>query len=114
MGADGLNLRRISSEGYCDRATWNSSSAFNEIAYVCKNGGGYDIKVYDLASGEVRQITNGEGSNESPAFAPNGRHIAFTSTRAAGRTQVFVISRDGKDVRQITRAGNNYTPDWSR
>ncbi len=76
--------------------------------------GGYDIKVYDLASGEIRQITNGEGSNESPAFAPNGRHIAFTSTRAGGRTQVFVISRDGKDVRQITRAGNNYTPDWSR
>jgi len=113
MGADGLNLRRISSEGYCDRATWNSSSAFNEIAYVCGRGG-YDIKVYDLASGEIRQITNGEGSNESPAFAPNGRHIAFTSTRAGGRTQVFVISRDGKDVRQITRAGNNYTPDWSR
>ena len=113
MGADGLNLRRISSEGYCDRATWNTSSAFNEIAYVCGRGG-YDIKVYDLASGEVRQITNGEGSNESPAFAPNGRHIAFTSTRAGGRTQVFVISRDGKDVKQITRAGNNYTPDWSR
>ncbi len=79
-----------------------------------RNRGGYDIKVYDLASGEIRQITNGEGSNESPAFAPNGRHIAFTSTRAGGRTQVFVISRDGKDVRQITRAGNNYTPDWSR
>jgi TolB protein len=112
MGADGLNLRRISTEGYCDRATW-SPSPYNELAYVCRNGGGYDIKIYDFASGEIRQITNGEGSNESPAFAPNGRHIAFTSTRAGGKTQVFVISRDGKDVRQITRVGNNYTPDWS-
>jgi TolB protein len=69
--------------------------------------------VYDFASGEIRQITNGEGSNESPSFAPNGRHLAFTSTRAGGKVQVFTISRDGKDVRQITRVGNNYTPDWS-
>jgi TolB protein len=114
MGADGLNLRRISNEGYCDRATWSKAPQFNEVAYVCRNGPGYDIKVYDFASGELRQITNGEGSNESPSFAPNGRHLVFTSTRAGGKVQVFTISRDGKDVRQITRVGNNYTPDWSR
>ena len=112
VGADGLNPRRISTEGYCDRATW-SPAPFNELAYVCRNGPGYDIKVYDFATGQVRQITNGEGSNESPAFAPNGRHLAFTSTRA-GRVQIFIIGRDGKDVRQITRLGNNYTPNWSR
>jgi TolB protein len=113
MSSDGLSVRRISNEGYCDRATW-SPAPFNELAYVCRNGGGYDIKVYDFASGEIRQITNGEGSNESPAFAPNGRHLAFTSTRAGGKVQVFTIGRDGKDLRQITRVGNNYTPDWSR
>jgi TolB protein len=112
MGADGLNPRRISTEGYCDRATW-SPPPLNELAYVCRNGPGYDIKVYDFATGAMQQITNGEGSNESPAFAPNGRHLAFTSTRA-GRVQIFVISIDGKDVRQITRLGNNYTPNWSR
>ena len=43
---------------------------------------GYDIKVYSLPTAQSRQITFGEGSNESPAFAPNGRHIAFTSTRS--------------------------------
>ena len=69
--------------------------------------------MYDFASGETRQITYGEGSNESPSYSPNGRHIAFTSTRA-GKTQIYTIGRDGKDVRQITRVGNNYTPDWSR
>ncbi len=104
--------RRISlNESYADRPTW-SPPPFNEIAFSARTGPGFDIKVYDVAGGQTRQITFGEGTNESPAFAPNGRHLAFTSTRA-GNVQVFTIARDGKDVRQITREGNNYTPSWS-
>ncbi len=61
---------------------------------------------------QTRQITFGEGTNESPAYSPNGRHLAFTSTRA-GRVQIFTIGRDGRGVKQITRDGNNYTPSWS-
>lgn len=112
VGADGLNLRRISTDGNCDRATW-SSAPFNELAFVCRTGPGYDIKIFEFQSGDTRQITFGEGSNESPAYAPNGRHLAFTSTRA-GRTQIFTVGRDGRGVRQITRAGSNFTPDWSQ
>ncbi len=94
MGADGLNMRRISQDSYCDRATW-SPAPFNELAFVCRSGGGYDIKIYDFATGDTRQITFGEGSSESPAYSPNGRHLAFTSTRG-GRTQVHTVGRDGK------------------
>ena len=112
IGVDGLGLRRITSESYCDRATW-SVAPFNEIAYTCRAGGGYDIKVYDVGTGVVRQITFGEGSNESPAFAPNGRHLAFTSTRN-GKTQIFTIARDGRDLRQVTNSGNNRFPSWSQ
>ena len=65
-----------------------------------------------MATREVRQLTFGEGSNESPAFSPNGRHIAFTSTRA-GKKQIFTIARTGKDLKQLTRSGNNEHPDWS-
>jgi TolB protein len=86
---------------------------FNEIAYTCRQGGGYDIKVYDVATGNARQITNGEGSNESPVFAPNGRHLAFTSTRS-GKAQIFTIARDGRDLRQMTNSGNNRFPNWSQ
>ncbi len=111
VGADGLNLRRLTFDSYADRPTW-SPAPFNEIAYAGRTGPGYDIKVYDLASGETRQITFGEGSNESPAYAPNGRHLAFMSTRS-GRSQIYTIGRDGKGLHQITREGNNYTPNWS-
>jgi TolB protein len=112
IGADGLNLRKLTSESYCDRPTW-SPAPYNEIAYASRTGPGYDIMALDLATGERRQLTFGEGSNESPAYSPNGRHIAFSSTRA-GRTHVFTMARDGKNLRQVTKAGNNFTPSWSR
>ena len=110
VGADGLGLQKITSEPYADRPTW-SPAPFNEIAYAARTGPGFDIKVIDVVSRRVTQLTFGEGTNESPAYAPNGRHIAFSSTRS-GKTQVFTMTRDGRDLKQITRNGNNQHPDW--
>jgi hypothetical protein len=28
--------------------------------------------------------------------------------------QLFVMARDGKNVKQITTAGSNFQPDWSK
>ena len=74
---------------------------------TARTGPGNDIKVLELASGQVRQLTFGEGYERSPSFSANGRHIAFMSTRS-GKSQIFTISKDGKDLRQITKVGNNY------
>ena len=112
VGADGLNLSKKTSESYCDRPTW-SPAPFNELAFASRSGPGFDIKVLDLSTGAVKALTFGEGTNESPAFSPNGRHIVFTSTRS-GKAQVFTMARDGKNVRQMTRTGNNEKPDWSK
>jgi len=109
--ADGSNVRRISvGESYADSPSWSPTT--NEIAFAARTGAGYDIKVYDLNTGQTRQLTFGEGSNESPSFSPNGRHLAFTSTRR-GAAQIFTMTRDGRDVRQITREGTNISPAWS-
>jgi TolB protein len=108
---DGSGLRKISSESNADRATW-SPAPYNEIAFAAKTGPGYDIKVFDLSTGETHQLTFGEGSNESPSYSPNGRHLAFMSTRRNG-SQIFTMTRDGRDVRQITTTGSNVTPSWS-
>ena len=112
VAADGLgSVQRLTNESYCDRPTW-SPPPFNEIAFAVRTGPGFDIKIIDVNNRQTRQLTFGEGTNESPAFAPNGRHLAFTSTRA-GKSQIFVIARDGRDLKQITKAGNNLQPSWS-
>ena len=112
MNTDGSEPRKITSESWCDRPTW-SPSPFNEIAYASRTGPGFDIKIFDFQNRGTKTVTDGIGSNESPAFSPNGRHLAFTSTRT-GKEQVFLIDRDGKNLRQITRTGMNRYPNWSQ
>lgn len=112
MNIDGSGLRRLPiADGEADRATW-APAPFNEIAYSARNGPGYDIKIHELATGQTRQLTFSEGSNEGPSYSPSGRHLAFTSSRS-GLVQVFTIGRDGNGLRQVTRSGNNQTPAWS-
>jgi TolB protein len=113
MSADGVGSpRKLTAESYADRASW-SPAPFNEIVYASRSGPGFDIKILDVATGQTRQLTFGEGTNESPCFAPNGRHFAFTSNRR-GKVQIFSVARDGKDLRQLTTTGNNYYPNWSQ
>jgi TolB protein len=112
VNLDGTGLVRISQESFCDRATW-SPPPLNEIAYASRSGGGYEIRLFDFNERVSRAITDGNGSNESPAFAPNGRHIAFVSDRS-GTPQIYTIARDGTDLKQITKVGSNRYPTWSQ
>ena len=113
VAADGLgSVQRLTSESYADRPTW-SPPPYNEIAFTSRTGPGFDIKIIDVATRQLRQLTFGEGSNESPAYAANGRHLAFMTTRF-GKAQIVTIGRDGKNLKQVTRTGNNYQPDWSK
>ncbi|HSK11342.1 MAG TPA: hypothetical protein VK911_17290 [Vicinamibacterales bacterium] len=112
MDADGQNQRQVTDERYCDRPTW-SPPPFDEIAYVSRTTTGFDIKVMEMGSGVARQLTFGEGFNESPAWAPSGRHLAFTSTRS-GAQQIWTMTRMGERLRRVTQVGNNSMPAWSR
>ncbi len=113
MDADGLNLRRISYEGsYNDSSTWSPSRGFSEIAYSSRiERGPFDIVVYNFETKQVRQLTTGRGSNESPTWSPNGLHLTFTSTRT-GSAQIYTMNRDGSNQRRLTSVGNNTTPKW--
>jgi len=112
VNVDGTGLQRITYESHCDRPTW-SPAPLNEIAYSSRSGAGNIIKIFDFATRSTRPLTDAIGNNESPAFSPNGRHVAFVSSRA-GREQVFTIHRDGSGLRQITHTGTNRYPNWSR
>jgi TolB protein len=109
MRADGLDQQRLYGEMQADRPTW---SPLNFIAFTVVGGGAKDIALYDINTRSVRMLTDGRGSNESPSFAPNGRHIAFVTTRW-GREQVAIVGIDGSRIKRVTESGNNGWPNWS-
>ena len=70
VSADGLgSVQRLTSESYCDRPTW-SPPPFNEIAFASRNGPGFDIKVIDVSTRQVKQLTFGEGDQREPVVRP--------------------------------------------
>ena len=40
--------------------------------------------------------------------------LALGTTTRNGKAQIFTITRDGRNLKQLTRTGNNYQPDWSK
>ena len=53
------------------------------------------------AGGEARRVTRDPGDDFSPDFSPDGREIAFHSTRNATR-DIYVINTDGSGERRLT------------
>jgi hypothetical protein len=63
----------------------------------------------DPATGARSQLTAEEGSEEGPAFSPDGLWIAFMERDGSG-TDVAVVRADGTDRRTLTETGDAYAP----
>ena len=115
MDTQGANLRRVTFDGdYNDGASWSPDGT--RLVYASRRRGTFDIAIADVVTLESRLLTNGGGSHETPSFSPDGKRIVFTTKRSAGsenRTQIYVMSASGGEVRQVTRQGNNFGPSWS-
>src|SRR5215831_15379454 len=68
---------------------------------------------------EARQITDGDWDDGEPAWSPDGRHIAFTSSRERDRdltmlNDVWLVPSTGGRARRLTRhRGQASTPSFS-
>src|SRR5262249_49559781 len=74
--------------------------------------------VVSLADGRVTRLTHGDGDDRMPAWAPDGRRIAWTRTRTGVAdylvSDVWVADADGGSARPLTRgAGGAPSPSWS-
>ena len=89
------------------------------IVYGHSGEEGTDIFAADVVQNCcVQRLTVGRyADNLSPTFAPDGRRMAFVSTRA-GQPQIYVMAADGTDQELLApfdfgATGSSNAPEWS-
>lgn len=81
-------------------ASWSADSKL--LAYRQKmSNENSDIFLYDVDSGDVRNLTNSEAFDADPSFSPDGRQVVFASSQN-GDPEIYSIAVDGSNLRRLT------------
>ncbi len=109
MSASGGAAKQVSFNGsYNTTPTWSPKAGKKIIAYTTRDGGHYDIVTLDIDSKTMTRVTQGEGNNEEPSFAPNGRAIAFSRSGQG----IFIANADGTGKAVKVYSGSTTGVDW--
>jgi len=128
--ADGSNLTRLTnSPGYDAEATIAPDGL---ITFTSVRDGDMEIYTMKGDGSDVRRLTNRPGPDGGPFFSWDGKKIAFRGrSLSAGEEmndyrallkqglwrptelELFVMDRDGSNLRQVTKLGGaNFAPSW--
>lgn len=111
--ADGFNEEPwFESERPLMSPAWSPDA--RQIAFVTfAPDGSSEVRILDLDSGNVRIVAERQGAiNSAPAFSPDGRRLAFTSSRD-GAANIYVMDLSNGRLQQVTRHWAIDTePDW--
>jgi TolB protein len=126
--ADGSNPKLlIGGEGYDAEATASPDGKF--IIFTSTRSGDLDLWRYEIATGNMLQLTNTLGYDGGAFFSPDSKHIVWRASRPQGKEaeeykkllaegyiepkelNIYVADINGKNVKQITHLkGANWAP----
>jgi Tol biopolymer transport system component len=112
IGTDGDGLQILTAAG--DRAGFPSWSPDGKrLVYRSTEAQGRSLRIIDLSTNRITQLTNGPHNDNFPVWSPKGDRIAFVTDRDGGY-EIYSIRSDGTDLRRLTRGrGLNAHPSWS-
>ncbi len=109
MSGLGGGARRLTYQGkYNQTPRWNPDPKKSLIAFTGRDERGvFDVFIIDVKTQQVTRVTQNKGSNMDPAWSPDGRLLAYASTRGG----LFVNNPETRHEVQIT-TGGAASPSW--
>jgi TolB protein len=113
MNSDGSSQAKVDlpDMGYVIDPAWSPNGQLLAFSWR-RPSGNYDLYVMEIVTRQLVELTRDAGRNERPSWAPDGRHLVFESTRT-GTRQIWSMLADGTQARQLTKQGQNESPNWS-
>ncbi|MGQ0587885.1 MAG: Tol-Pal system beta propeller repeat protein TolB [Gammaproteobacteria bacterium] len=110
VSSGGGDARRVTFEGKQNlRARFSPDG--KSLALVNVDESGYRIGVLDLASRDLRILSDGP-LDESPSFAPNGAVVIYAAQGRQG-AELATVTVDGRIRQRLTQPGDVREPTWS-
>lgn len=84
------------------------------IAFTGKKLMGWDVFLFDSKRQAYRDLVQG-GKSCRPRFSPDGKTIAYVSSQADGKGDIWTMAWDGSGQQRVTELNetHDYFPSWS-
>lgn len=110
MNRDGSGQRRLTMAGsYNSTPDWGDNDL---IVFAGMDEGRSDIFTVDLG-GSISRLTQDQGDNKDPSWAPHGRYVTFVSDRDGGN-HVWIMTADGRYQFRVGESGGASSTCWQR
>jgi TolB protein len=110
MRASGGGATRLTFDGIYNVSP-NPSPDGRYLTFVHQDESGFRIAVMELATGQVRILTDGP-ADESPHFSPNSHAILYAA-HSHGREILATVSVDGAIKQRLSISGDLREPAWA-
>jgi TolB protein len=109
MSSGGGSPKRVTFQGkYNQTPRWNPRADKAQIAFTGRDERGvFDVFLLDVKSGKIDRLTQGKGSNLDPTWSPDGRLVAYASSRGG----LWVQNPETHHEVQIWH-GSGASPSW--
>ncbi len=105
MWPEGTDIENVSNKNSVDfYSNWSVEGdkiVFASNQYSEKGRGPTAIYIMDRLGNEVTQITKNPDSDVNPSIMRNGK-VVFESRRNMGNKQIYIVNKDGSDLKQLT------------
>ena len=111
--ADGSNPRKLVAGSERD---YNASFSFDGawVVFTSERHGSADIFRVRTDGTGIERLTDHPAFDDQAALAPDGRTVAFVSTRDSGSTDIHLLDLETGAARNVTGTpGGDYRPSWS-